>query len=529
MPFPRQDAAAAERGLRLLACILSAFFVLLFLFVALRRLHYPFELDRMESGVMTSVWRIRHGYPLYSAPTLEWVPFLYAPLYFYLSAALSHITGLDYGTLRLVSILATLGSFATIYMFVFRETRRHAAALLAVGLFASLYDFTFGWYDVGRVDSLSVFFFLLALYATRWANPLVAAVIWLLAFHTKQTFLPFGVLAFLPLWRQPRRMIAGIAAFLLLAAASVHLLDRASAGWYMHYAFGTTRQLAFIPRNAILFVPNDLIGPLPVVAALVAFAALLSPPRLRSSATAFYGIITVLLLGAIGFVRAHDGANINAVIPAYAWLAVLAGLSIHRILAGLEFRTAAGSSAPVARSAQLAACAVWLALCAQLLAHVYQPGRWVPSRASLVYRNALLDAVRNTPGDVWLVNHSYDGILAGKPVHPDWDAFDAVLGLPYPPVVADFNRAIAQRHYAAILLDRAPEVYLPADALNGPAVRAAYGLRSLAPGADQPNVLDQPRFVLLPCDDLDRPVALLPPGAFRDASACSAAAASPQH
>ncbi|HEY5055295.1 MAG TPA: hypothetical protein VII58_03995, partial [Acidobacteriaceae bacterium] len=176
------DPARMERGLRALACVLSAFFVLLFLFVALRRLHYPFELDRMESGVMTSVWRIRQGYPLYSAPTLEWVPFLYAPLYFYLSAALSHITGLDYSTLRLISILSTLGTFATIYLFVYRETRRFAAALLAVGLFASLYDFCLGWYDIGRVDALSVFFFLLAIYATRWANPLLAAAIWLLAF-----------------------------------------------------------------------------------------------------------------------------------------------------------------------------------------------------------------------------------------------------------------------------------------------------------------------------------------------------------
>ncbi|HEY5056892.1 MAG TPA: hypothetical protein VII58_12085 [Acidobacteriaceae bacterium] len=305
----------------------------------------------------------------------------------------------------------------------------------------------------------------------------------------------------------------------------MHLLDRASAGWYLHYAFGTTRQLAFIPRNAILFFPNDLIGPLPVAAALLAFAALLSPPRLRSSATAFYGIMTVLLLGAVGFVRAHDGANINAVIPAYAWLSVLAGLSIHRILAWLE----GPSAALTAHGVRIAACAVWLALCAQLLAHVYQPGRWVPSRASLAYRNAFLDDVRKTPGDVWLVNHSYDGILAGKPLHAEWDAFDAILALPYPPVVADFNRAIAQRHYAAILLDRAPEAYLPEDALTGPAIRAAYGLRSVAPGADQPNVVDQPGFVLLPCGDLSREVPLLPPGAFRNASDCAAAAAPAPH
>jgi hypothetical protein len=519
MSFPRQNPAALECWLRRLACLLAAFFVLLFLFVALRRLHYPFELDRLESGVMTSVWRIRHGYALYSPPTMEWVPFLYAPLYFYLSAWLSHLTGLDYSTLRLISVLATLGSFATIYAFVFRETRRHAAALLAAGLFASMYNVCLGWYDVGRVDSLSVFLFLLALYATRWANPLVAAIVWLLAFHAKQTFLPFGVLAFLPLWRQPRRMVVGIASFLLLAGLSIGLLNHATGGWYSHYAFATTRQLAFIPRDAVLFLPVDIVGPLPAVTALVIFAALLWPPRLRSSSTAFFGFVTVILLGAVGFVRAHAGANINAVTPAYAWIAILSGLAIGRILNWIESPPAALTP----RSAQLAACALWLALGAQLLAHIYQPGRWVPSRASLAYRNALLDAVRNTPGDVWLVDHTYDGILAGKPLHPDWDALDAVLALPYPAVVADFNRAIAERRYAAILLDYSPESYQPEGSLNGPAIQSSYGLWARSPGADQPNVLDQPQLTLLPCADIGAPIAMLPPGTFEDTSACGTA------
>ena len=515
------QTAVPDRWLRGAACLLSVFFVLLFLYVALRRLHYPFELDRMESGMMTSVWRIVHGRPLYSAPSMEWVPFLYAPAFFYLSAALSRVTGLGYSTLRLVSILATLGSFATVYAIVFRETRRHTAALLSVGLFACLYDFCLGWYDVGRVDSLSVFLFLLALYATRWTNPIIAACFWLLAFHSKQTFLPFGILAFVPLWRAPRRMLAGMGAFGLMAWISIRALNHASSGWYSHYAFGTTRELVFVPRNAVLFLPLDIVRPLPIVVVILLVATLLHPPKLRSSATAFYGFMTVLLLGAIGFVRAHTGANINAVIPAYAWLSILAGLAIHRILDWLPSPSANLSP----RNVQLASTALWLALCTQLVAHIYQPGRWIPQRSSLAYRNALLDAVRSTPGDVWLVNHSYEGILAGKPVHPETDALDAVLGLPYPPTVAEFNRLIAERHFAAIVTDYAADTYLPSGTFTNPAFRASYGLRVTAPGFDQPNVLDQPQFVFLPCADLGQTaVPLLPSDTFEDASHCKASA-----
>jgi hypothetical protein len=524
MGIARLQTAILDKWLHRAACLLSALFVLLFLYVSLRRLHYPFELDRMESGMMTSVWRIVHGNQLYSAPSMEWVPFLYAPLFFYLSAALSHITDLGYGTLRLVSTLATLGSFAVIYAIVFRETRRHTAALIAVGLFACLYDFCLGWYDIGRVDSLSVFLFLLGIYATRWANPIIAACVWLLAFHTKQTFLPFGILAFVPLWRAPRRMLTGMGAFGITAWLSVRALNHASSGWYSHYAFGTTHELVFVPRNAILFLPLDIVRPLPIIVVLLLVATILRPPNLKSSATAFYGFITILLLGATGFVRAHTGANINAVIPCYAWLAILAGLAIHRILNWLP----SSSANFTPRNIQLASIALWLALCTQLTAHVYQPARWIPQSYTLAYRNAVLDAVRSTPGDVWLVNHSYEGILAGKPVHPEMDALDAVLGLPYPPTVAEFNRLIAERHFAAILTDYAPDSYLPSGTFTNTAFQTSYGLRVAAPGFNQPNVVDQPQFVFLPCADLAQTgIPLLPPGTFQDASYCNASA-SPQ-
>lgn len=518
MSLSRPEPQAMERRLRWTACALAALFVLLFLWVAMRRLRYPFEVDRMESGMMASVWRLAHGHSLYSPPSMEWVPFLYAPLFFYVSAALAKLTGLQFATLRLVSTLSTLGSFAVIYALVFRETRRHAAALVAVGLFACLYDVCIGWYDVGRVDSLSVFLFLVALYATRWMHPLLAALAWALAFSTKQTFLPFGLLSFLPFYRAPRRMMTGIAGFALLAAASVYVLNHSTGGWYSRYAFGTTREIAFIPRAFVLFVPLDIFGPLPVSSALILAAVLLAPPQWRSLRTAYYGGLLILLVGAIGFVRAHVGANVNAVIPVYAWMAVVTGLAVDRLL----LRFCSPSAELSARNAALASSVVWLALTIQLLGHIYQPGRWIPARSVLPYRDALLSAVRNTPGDVWLTDHPFDGVLAGKPVHPDMDALDAVLGKPYPPTVDEFNRLIADQHFAAILTDRAAETYSPKGVFTSPAFQSSYGLQANAPGSDQPGLMDQPRFAYVPCDALRRspPVPLLPSGTAIDASGC---------
>ena len=489
MPADTALAKRAERGFRFLGCLLAVGLIAVFALVALRRLRYPFELDRMESAMMTSIWRLAHGKPLYGPPTLEWAAFLYAPLFFHISAAVAKLTGLSYVAPRLVSIVSTLGSFAVIYALVLRETRRHAAALVAAGLYAAMYPVVLGWFDVGRVDSLSVFFFLAALYSTRWTNPILAAVLWLLAFQTKQSILPIALLAFLPEWRRPGRMVLGMGSVAVFAAASVVLCNRLSGGWYSFYVFGVASRLALQPRQAATYIPVDLLEPLGIAIALIIVAVLLAPPAWRSTKASFYAIVTLLIVGGVGFVRAHEGANVNALMPVYAWLAVLFGLAVHRLLAWSE-----------QLANPLPAAVVWLFVVVQLASHLYLPGRYKVSSETLAYRTQFLDALRTTPGDVWAVNHSFDGILAGKPTHAEMDALDAVLGRGYAPVVNELQQDYASGHFAAVVLDRDAESYTPEWVFNGPLFRAHYSLMVRAPGSEQPSLADQPVIVYLPCD-----------------------------
>ena len=105
----RQEAfALAEKWMRPTLCILSAGFILLFLYTSLRRIGYPFSFDQIEGGIVTSVWRIAHGHALYTSPTRDFVPYLYAPLYLYLAAALSKIVGAGYISLRKATVKIVL-------------------------------------------------------------------------------------------------------------------------------------------------------------------------------------------------------------------------------------------------------------------------------------------------------------------------------------------------------------------------------------------------------------------------------------
>ncbi len=495
--MPRSFDRRGVGLLRGLTLAFSALFVLLFLWVAWRRLHYPFEVDRMESGMLTSVWRLRHGYALYSPPSLEWAPFLYAPLFFYVSAAVTKVVGLQYAAIRLVSIAATLGSFGLIFALAFHETRRWATALFATGVFASLYPFVLAWYDVGRVDSLALFFFLGALLLTRRGHPLSAAALWWLAFLTKQTFLPLGLAVFLIEWQRPRRMLTGMGIYLALVAGSIVWLQRVTHGWFTYYAFGTTGVIKWSFHTAVMFPFADLLGPLPIACGFIAMAAMGTGLRWRERGGSYFAIVSVLLTGAIWFVRAHVGANLNAVIPLYAWMAVLAGVALDRLL--LHFLPADLDSSARATPGMTEAlpAVLWLLAFAQLAAHLYRPAE-IPT-GNLAARVAFVKALRETPGDVWVADHSYDAILAGKPLHADMDALDAVLGRKYGPAVAEFDQVMHGGKLTAVVLDRAPDAYEPKGLFTEAPFSDVYRVRAVTPGAEAQGDLDQPLFTMMPC------------------------------
>ncbi len=395
--------------------------------------------------------------------------------------------------MRLVSRTATLGSFALIFALVFTETRpRWQPALFAAGVFASLYAFVLGWYDVGRVDSLGLFFFLAAVLTTRRGHPLGAALLWWLAFLTKQTFLPFGFAMFLVEWRRPRRMVAGMATYGLLVTGTVAALQHVTHGWFTYYAFGTAGVIKWSLHTGLMFPFADLLNPLPVVCGLVAVAAATTGLRWREAEASYFAIVSVLLTGAIWYVRSHVGANLNAIIPLYAWMAVLAGVALDRLL---ERTKLLGTTHPELAAALPAA--LWLLAAAQLGAHLYRPAE-IPT-GNLQARTAFLDALRRTPGDVWVVDHSFDGILAGKPLHADMDALDAVLGRGYPPAVEQFRHAVATGQFSAVVLDRAAEAYEPKGLFTTAPFGDVYRLKALTPGGAAPGDLDQPLYTLMPC------------------------------
>ncbi len=520
-PFPT-DATAWNRfvagsvpWLIALLASLSVVMVGLFLFTSIRRLHYAFEYDWIEDGVLASIQHIRSGLPLYQSPTTLFTPYLYTPVYLYAASALSHLSGASFFTLRLLSLIASLGCFTMLYLLVYSEIRKHLPALAAVGFFAACYPVVQASFDLGRVDMLYLFFVLFAFFATRHLNPVFAALLWVLAFQTKQGVLPVALLALFYNWGCPRRLLLGLASFAALLIASIYWLNHITQGWYSYYVFGMTGGFGFDVHQTIRFVPVDILGACGCAITMIVAALLLQPPNLRGTAFSFYTLGSVGMILFTGYIRAHRGANVNSLLPMYLWLAILFALSLARLIAWHQDNPSAMTAAVL--STFLIAAAF------QLIQHLYSPNEYIPQPKQLQERAAFEHQLQSIPGDVLVISHPEYGSLAGKPLFAGSESIGAVVEASRRDVgdelLQQYRTLLDSGTIHAVVLDIPAEEFLKRKRSWMPTnFLRLYPLRVDAVGAGNVRFTSEPRYIYLECGLRSTAVALDP---RIDTSACS--------
>jgi 4-amino-4-deoxy-L-arabinose transferase-like glycosyltransferase len=490
-----EHAARAEKWLRILVIAASFFVMLLFVLTALERLHYPYELEQLEGYVFLTALRAFHGQPLYPRPSLEFLPYMYPPVYYYVCAAAGHVMGMSIATLRAVSSLSTLGCFAMIYELVRREIRQHLPAIAAAGLYAGCYALCTGWFDLGRLDSFFILTVLLAMYATRWWHPVIAAALWTLAFQTKQSILPaaFVMLCF-DFGRHRRRLqrtLTGVIVLALGAAGTVLWLNHATGGWYSFYVFTVPAANAdLLLRTAALFLPGDLLRPLALALIVLAAAALFTRPTWHSHAARFY-LAACSLVPLFWWIRTHSGSTVNALMPIYALVAVLFGLALARLLS-----TTHSLPQPAARAVVLL---VLLAALAQVASGIYNPGAFRPNPPTVASMATVVAHVRSIPGDVYIAQHPYYAYLAGKPTEADITSLHDVMrpgGEVSAELRGQLQTAFATHRYSAVVLDSLEDEPAMDAILGSTDWRSGFPVQHTIP-----NVWTamHPDWILLPC------------------------------
>lgn len=445
------------RLLRYALAAVAVFYLATYLGLALLRLSYPFELEWMEGGSVDHVRRILAGRKLYVAPSIDFVPYIYTPLYFYLSALVSLATGVGFLPLRLVSLLSSLGCFAVIFLLVRRETASPFAGLLAAGLFAASFRLSGAWFDIARVDSLFLFFFLLALYALRSGGSAAAyalgAVLISLCFLTKQLALlmaaPVVVYCLLTSARRSLLLI-GLAA--LLIGGSTLLLDRLHDGWYAYYVLQLPRQHPIVRHMFLDFWTRDLLSRLHIASALslIFLVGEFSGPRKDKGA--FYLAALLGMLAAAWSSRLHQLGVENVLMPAHAALAILFGLGAHSALDSL--RRNRRLARETARSYEIL---IYAACIVQFAVLFYPPARQLPTRQDLDAGRRFINLLAQVEGEVYLPYHGYLPTLAGKRAYAHRAAVHDIMRGAHSPIREKLSREIQEvirsERFRAIILD----------------------------------------------------------------------------
>ena len=441
-----------------LPVIPAVFFIGLFMVLALIRMTYPYELEWMEGGVADHVARILSGQSLYAAPSVDFVAYRYAPLYYYVGAGLSLVLGHTFLPLRLISIVSTVGSLSLVFLFVRRETGDNLAGIIAAGVVAACYPTTALFYDLARVDALSWALLLWGVYVIYTRSSLRAGIgaglLLSLAILTKQTAGPIAVLFVLyEAVRNWRRSLA-IGITVAGTVGTVALIwNRISDGWFLFYTFSMGRTL-HAPNDLIVrldeFLRKDLFGMLPIV--LIGCIIFLPFAWIsgRRHETLFYGLVSLGFIGT-GFVtRIHPGGWTNALIPCVIALAIVFGIGVSRLFRVLQ----TGTRLPLLSSFGLSAI-----LLVQFALMLYSPSRQLPTQEDEEAGNAFVARIRAIDGDVFIPYHGYLSRLAGKKAHMHYQAerdlmseqgFDDTKSV----LISSIRQAINDRRFAAIILDR---------------------------------------------------------------------------
>ncbi len=482
-----------SKFLKILLLILSGYFILSFVIIAVIRMPYPFDIEWMEGGMVEHSWRLINELSIYTPPSLEFIPFIYTPIYFYLSAFLSEIFGIGFFPLRLLSFVSSLVILYFIYLIVKNQTGSKKIGIISSGFFAACYQLSGFWYDLARVDSLFLALFIVSFYFYLVDNKfslVISGVFAALSFLTKQTALIFVVpLMIYSIYYFKWKSLYYILSFSLVSFLIVLYFNISTQGWFYHWLVEIPVGHQWLYRKFITFWIFDIFQPL-FFAFAISVIYLLYKFKNREFSK-FYLYLSVLsgLFLCSWLSRIHLGGYDNVLMPAFLGIALTFGLGMDEIFRRLsEVRDLAS------RHYQILFLA---ALSAQFFSLVYNPLPQLVFNKDYEYGYKLIRNLKNYD-KVFIPDHPYISRYASKASYSHYyvlkDFFESNSDKNLE-LRKEYLSLLEQKYFDAIILDTR-EGY--------PEVRKYYKLsKSLFPSDNYFKCktgghLTRPEFIFIP-------------------------------
>lgn len=405
--------------LKVFIVFLSIYYILTFLFISLSRINYPFELEMMEGGMLENVIRLIEGKAIYTEPSIDYIPFIYPPLYFYLSQISLKIFGQSFFSLRLISFISTLISFYIIFSFVKKETGNWIYPIASVGIFSAVFQITGFWFDLARVDSLFLMFLFATIYFLRFyeknSGLFLSAVFALLGFLTKQTMIIIIIPIFLYLLINYKvRALYFILPFLIGITISTVLLNYNTNGWYLFWMYEIPASQEWNFKYLLSFWSYDVFKHTSIIFLFSIIWLLYLIKDKDKKTMTFYLTLTIGIITAVWMQRLHLGGFVNANIPFYAIFSMIFLIGLNFILKKIEIKSVNKHTVLII---------FYLIIMSQLLALNYNPFKAIPTKEDLNAGKKLVEKIKNIDGEIFIPNHNYLLRFAGKKTYAHWVGF----------------------------------------------------------------------------------------------------------
>jgi hypothetical protein len=423
--------------------VLSAWVFVVLARVFLLRLSYPLDLEWMEGGILTHALRLERGQPLYAEPSVDFVSFLYTPLYPAVLCVLSKIFGLSYMLGRAVSIVAFSGALVLLVAAVRGIAHQYeseelpavatTAGLLGAAAVCLAFPFCGAFYDLVRCDSLWLFLVSAGLYSCSpgrsMSRIVLGAFLLALGFFTKQTGAPFMVAAagLVALTSGVKRGLVFSAVAFGSTTTAILAGQYLTEGWLWIYIYRLHRSHETLferiwPETPLFLFDYGFLLLVPIAACLL-FVAL----RRRLSRRLFYWAsmaATGLATAAVG--SATQGAYDNAYIPAVyfgALLSAACAVELPALAAGLRTSTAGavwsigGNQGPWRGSLRVFGLLGLGLLSAHAMFRWLDPSPHVPSQQDHAEARRLLAYLSEQGPEIFVPCHPFYSVLAGGEGH----------------------------------------------------------------------------------------------------------------
>lgn len=417
--------------------------------IVIRQLPYGAELHGFEAALLDHARRWHQGAPVYGPPDILFTPLLYAPGFWWATAAVGSVVGLDLTAARIVSTLALAGAMACLFDLARRLTGDWRHGVLAAGLYAATFAVAQGRAILGLADGPATALALAAAVALSrmqsWRGAAVAGLLLVATVFTKQNMLIVVLAAgvWTMLYRRDLLLpLVGVTATVGLGLAA--WLTLSSDGWFATYVVRIPTAVPWRWSALGGFPLSDL---RPVWPALLVVAAVVLWPRRAAERTSSQEALVVLVVAALlassWLGRLHQGGHVNALIAAMAGVSLALAAAAHRLSPRL---------AAVSRS-RLGHVHVPALVMVQFAFLAYDPHAYLPPATGAADIAAIRSELRALPRPLFLPGDGYwvDAVTGAEPFATNDLSY--LKNRPWlAELIAASDRAVRDGAYAAVVL-----------------------------------------------------------------------------